>query len=213
MALLALTTDQKDQLKQATKFAAMIRSGAYTKANFWIGLDPSVAGTIPDGTGTFGNTAAYVRWAKSRLSSVGVLTNPSSAEGNLTLINLFLANLTAPAYDTGGVYYFTTSLANASIGATFINNAQTFTVQATIAPNTLLACTGTGAPTASGTLTKASGTGDATIAFSAVTAISPVPPNGFDPNAVIVNMETYPSVMIDPAMDKAFDGLIKYSAF
>jgi len=211
MALIALTTDQKDQLKQATKFPALIRSGAFTKSNFWVGLDPAVAGTIPDGLGGFGNTAAYIRWAKSRLFSVGILSNPSSAESNSTLVNLFLANLTAPVNDTGGVYYFTTSLANANIGATFTNNSQTFTVQATIAPNTLLACTGTGAPTASGTLTKASGTGDASIAFSAVTAVSPVV--SFDPNATAVNMETYPSVMIDPAMDKAFDGIIKYSAF
>jgi len=211
MALITLTTDQKDLLKQASKFAAMIRSGAYTKSNFWLGLDPAVAGTIPDGLGAFGNTAAYVRWAKSRLFSVGILSNPSSAESNQTLINLFLANLTAPVNDTGGVYYFTTALANANIGATFTNNAQTFTVQATIAPNTLLACTGTGAPTASGTLTKASGTGDTTIAFSAVTAISPVV--SFDANTVIINMETYPAIMIDPAMDKALDGLIKYSPF
>lgn len=210
--LVTLTTDQKDQLKQASKFAAMIRSGALTKSNFWVGLDPAVGSTIPDGLGGTGNTAAYVRWAKSRLFSVGILTNPSSAENNATLVNLFLANLTAPVNDKGGVYYFTTSLANANIGATFTNNGATFTVQATIAPNTLLACTGTGAPSASGTLTKASGTGDATIAFSSVTAASPSAPS-FDANTVIINMETYPSVMIDAAMDKAFDAIIKYSTF
>ena len=212
MALLALTTDQKDQLKQASKFAAMIRSGAFTKSTFWVGLDPAVASTIPDGLGGTGNTAAYKRWALSRLFSVGVLTNPSSAEANTTLINLFLANLTAPVNDTGGVYYFTTSLANANVGATFTNNSATFTVLATIAPGTVLSCTSSaGAPSASGTLTKTSGTGDTTIAFSSVTAVSPTV--SFDPNTVIVNMETYPAVMIDPAMDKAFDGLIKYSAF
>jgi len=211
MALLALTTDQKDQLKQGSKFAAMIRAGAFTKSNFWVGLAPSAASTIPDGLGNFGNDAAYKRWSLSRAFSVGILSNPSSAEGNSTLVNLFLANLTAHVNDTGGVYYFTTSLANANVGATFTNNGATFTVQDTIAPNTLLACIGTGAPTASGTLTKASGTGDATIAFSAVTAISPVV--SFDPNTVVVNMETYPATMIDPAMDKAFDGIIKFSSY
>jgi hypothetical protein len=207
MALLTLTTDQKDQLKQATKFAALMRAGAYTKANFWINtVDPGNVSTLPGGVG---NTATYERWRKSKTFSTQIFQNPAMPEANDSLKNLFLSSLTAPVNDTGGVYYFTTSLANANIGATFTNNGQTFTVQATIAPNTILSCTGTGAPTASGTLTKASGTGDATIAFSAVTAISPV--ISFDPNIVILNMETYASIMIDPAMDAAFDLIIKYN--
>ena len=64
---------------------------------------------------------------------------------------------------------FTVTSANATAGATYTNNGQTFTVQGTIAAGTTLTTTGTGAPTTSGTLTKASGTGDATIAFSAFT--------------------------------------------
>ena len=66
-----------------------------------------------------------------------------------------------------GPYVFTCSAASATAGATYTNNAQTFTVLYTIAGGTKLVCSGTGAPTASGTLTKASGTGDATITFSA----------------------------------------------
>ncbi len=62
---------------------------------------------------------------------------------------------------------FTVTSANATAGATYTNNGQTFTVTATIAAGTTLTTTGTGAPTASGTLTLASGTGDATITFSA----------------------------------------------
>jgi hypothetical protein len=67
---------------------------------------------------------------------------------------------------TSGKYVFQVTAANATVGATFTNNGQTFTVVATIAAGTTLVTTGTGAPAASGTLTKASGTGDATIAFS-----------------------------------------------
>ena len=65
-------------------------------------------------------------------------------------------------------YTFTVSSANATVGATYTNNAQTFTVLYTIAAGTTLVCSATSstAPTASGTLTKASGTGDATITFS-----------------------------------------------
>lgn len=67
----------------------------------------------------------------------------------------------------GNTYRFTVTSANATVGATYTNNTQTFTVTATITAGTVLFCTGTGAPTASGTLTRTSGTGDATITFSA----------------------------------------------
>lgn len=63
---------------------------------------------------------------------------------------------------------FTVTSANATAGATYTNNGQTFTVVTTIAPGTSLVTTATGSPTATGTLTKASGTGDATITFSAL---------------------------------------------
>lgn len=63
-------------------------------------------------------------------------------------------------------YIFTCTSANATVGATYTNNANTFTVVTTIAAGTTLLCTGTGVSTASGTLTKTSGTGDATITFS-----------------------------------------------
>lgn len=84
-----------------------------------------------------------------------------------------------------GTYYptyaFFCASANATSGATYTNNGQTYTVSKTIAGGTVLTATGTGAPLSSGTLTKASGTGDATIAFTLsqapiyikVTAIGP----------------------------------------
>lgn len=65
-------------------------------------------------------------------------------------------------------YSFIVAVSNATIGATYTNNGVTFTVSATISGATLLTATGANAPTASGTLTKASGTGDTTIAFSAI---------------------------------------------
>lgn len=66
-------------------------------------------------------------------------------------------------------YVFTVTSANATVGATYTNNGQTFTVTTTIASSVTLTCSGTGTPGASGTLTKASGTGDATITFSSKT--------------------------------------------
>lgn len=69
------------------------------------------------------------------------------------------------------VYSFTVSSANATAGATYTNNGVTFTVESTIASATTLVAYGTGIPGASGTLTKASGTGDSTITFSAVATV------------------------------------------
>jgi hypothetical protein len=76
-------------------------------------------------------------------------------------------------YTTGSgnhnlTWYFFIASGNATSGATYTNNGVTYTVSATIAAGTLLQATGNAAPTTSGTLTKASGTGDATLTFYAV---------------------------------------------
>ncbi len=63
-------------------------------------------------------------------------------------------------------YSFTISSGSATVGATYTNNGQTFTVLQTVASGVLLFASGTGTPAASGTLTKSAGTGDATITFS-----------------------------------------------
>lgn len=81
-----------------------------------------------------------------------------------------------------GTYYTTFNFAitsgSATVGATYTNNGNTYTVLRTIASQTYLACSGTAAPTSSGTLTKASGTGDSTITFQTV----------YQPAAIIVRM-------------------------
>lgn len=64
-----------------------------------------------------------------------------------------------------GLYVFATSPASATAGATYTNNGQTFTVIDTVSSSSPLVCTGTRAPTSSGTLTLASGSGDSTITF------------------------------------------------
>ena len=81
-----------------------------------------------------------------------------------------ITRLTSTGTTTG--YFFTVTSANASVGATYTNNGNTFTVLATIAAGTQLFCSGANAPTSSGTLTKSSGTGDATITFSANQAMA-----------------------------------------
>jgi hypothetical protein len=66
-------------------------------------------------------------------------------------------------------YVFTVTAANATQAAIYSNNGFTYQVSTTIAGTTTLTCSGTGTPAASGTLTKVSGTGDATITFSSRT--------------------------------------------
>lgn len=97
--------------------------------------------------------------------------------GNLTATNFVPVVFNAPTFQSlsgSGTYarssYFKVTAANATAGATYTNNGSTFTVTNTIAGGTTLLCTSTGVPLASGTLTKTSGTGDATISFSANSA-------------------------------------------
>jgi hypothetical protein len=70
-------------------------------------------------------------------------------------------------------YSFTVVAANATAGAIYTSNSNSFTVVSSIIGATTLVCNGTGAPTPpTGTLTKVSGLGDATITYSAVNAAS-----------------------------------------
>lgn len=92
--------------------------------------------------------------------------------------NYALAQRTAPTVQkftstgTTSGYLFTVTSANATVGAVYTNNGHSFTVLGTIAGGTQLYTSGTLAPTATGTLTKSSGTGDATITFSLATALA-----------------------------------------
>lgn len=69
----------------------------------------------------------------------------------------------------GTFYMFNVTAANATAAATYTNNGVTYYVKKTIAGGTKLYCAAAAGSVTSGTtLTKASGTGDATITFSTV---------------------------------------------
>lgn len=98
-----------------------------------------------------------------------------------------------PEWDASTTYYkgsmvnvpgwsFTVTSANATVGATYTNNGNTYTVTRTISSGTTLVVIGTGSPLTSGTLTKATGTGDATITFSANVANSAIYTSLIDAN-------------------------------
>jgi hypothetical protein len=65
---------------------------------------------------------------------------------------------------------FQTATASAAGGATYTNNGATFTVTKALSAGTELHASGGNLPADSGVLTRASGTGDATIAFTAYRA-------------------------------------------
>ena len=90
-------------------------------------------------------------------------------------ITLIQSNLTASQTVTAigncNVYDFTVTSGNASAGSTYSHNGQTYMVLQSITSynTTTLICQATGTPLSSGTLTKVSGTGDASLTFSAAT--------------------------------------------
>lgn len=63
-------------------------------------------------------------------------------------------------------YAFIASGVNATVGATYTNNGVTFTVVRTVSASNYVVLSGNNVPTSSGTLTKASGTGDTSITFT-----------------------------------------------
>ena len=102
-----------------------------------------------------------------------------AAMGNFVGQNVFIfgGGVYTVVSQTPG-YLFNVSSSSATTGATYTNNGNTFTVvdyiPSNTQPGTILLMTGASPPLASGTLTKASGTGDATIAFSASSTVTSV---------------------------------------
>jgi hypothetical protein len=143
------------------KFAEHYGSGAGTKAdtdylnllaaNIASGSDTTTTPSAnPIALPTSGTNYSFERWFQAHFT--GTFTS-------ITALKLYKPTRV-----------FTVTAANATVGATYTNNGMTFTVVATIAGGTTLVCTTSGGDSeASGTLTKASGSGDSTITFSAVT--------------------------------------------
>lgn len=134
---------------------------------------PYAGGALPATvqSGTYSSKAylAYTGAASALCVSKTVFTDIDFSTYSTPVTNL--DNWYGGTLTRVGNTVFTVTAANATAGATYTNNGQTFTVDATISGGTTLTCTRQSSlePAASGTLTKASGTGDSTITFSAAT--------------------------------------------
>lgn len=137
-------------------------------------------GTIA--TGVWNGTAVDTAHGGTGLTSPGTSGNVLTSNG--TIWTSAPAVAATPIYASptmqvftasgGGTYNknytFVITSGSATVGATYTNNSVTFTVYATVSSALQVVMSGSGAPTSSGTLTKASGTGDATLTFSQVLA-------------------------------------------
>lgn len=161
--------------------AATIGAGKVTNAMLAgsIDLTAKVTGVLPLANGgTNKNMTAIaggVVWTDAdsqEVTSVGtagqaLFSNGTSAPSFASFFAPTVTNLTSTAGGTFNKFYaFTIASGSATIGATYTNNGVTFTVYATVASSTQIYLSGNAPPTASGTLTNASGTGDATLTFS-----------------------------------------------
>lgn len=114
---------------------------------------------------TFSNNIVY-DWAAPLINhfqgGIIALNAPTGSNSGATAFPTFTG------FIDDGLITFAITAANATVGATYTASGLTFTVNATITGGTSLVCNGhLGLPAAFGTLIKATGTGDATITYSA----------------------------------------------
>jgi len=119
------------------------------------------------GTGAWSGLDGHAVWWDGT-QWIDLSTGNLAASGQGTAVQNGDRFLVASA--TAQLFTFTVTAANATAGAVYTTNGYNFQVQSTITGGTTLLATSLGFPAAaSGTLTLVSGTGDATIAFSAHT--------------------------------------------
>lgn len=157
----------------------LLTQAAYTaSSDRTLGNQPGVASAKLNNKAIRQATAVAASFAQYVADSKGVnVLDDGVAATLLTQINgAFSRNL--PIFTTylsgsgtfNKSYVFNITAGSATVGATYTNNGNTYTVKATVASATKVIMTGSAAPLAEGTLTKSAGTGDSSLIFKAVTS-------------------------------------------
>ncbi len=159
--------------------------GAFAITVLQAGVDTTAT---PSGSDTIGRTGIMVN-IQQAISASDVAAAVTTAMNTVTDFSAVQSTNQVTVTNTDNGYVnsatsFTVTAANATAGAVYTEptTGQSFIVLDTIVAGTTLNTTFNGAPAASGTLNKVSGTGNATIAFSAFTTVGAddglVPPGG-----------------------------------
>jgi hypothetical protein len=104
-------------------------------------------------------TQSYLTAAINTYQAVSITVTPT---------NTGILDFEVQSWRAVYIFTVTSGTANATAGAVYTNNSTSFVVVTTLSGSSPLVCYGSGVgnPAASGTLTKSTGTGDATIVFS-----------------------------------------------
>ncbi len=151
-------------------------TGTHTGTTFSLGVNSMAGGGT--GNGSLAATAGGVLVTNgTNVQNAGVGTTGQFLKSNGTatptwgaptvyVVPPVVTALTSGSSTFDLTYGFLITSGNATAGATYTNNSVTFTVYQTVSSATFVQMSGSGPPTSTGTLTLASGTGDATITFT-----------------------------------------------
>jgi hypothetical protein len=147
-------------------------TGAITKAAAFDALSPMTTGGDLIYGGASGTGTRLANGSSGQvLTSAGGTSAPTWASApSPTYAPPTAQRFTSSSGTYNKSYTFVITSGSANAGATYTNNSITYTVNSTISSQVQVVMRGSGAPAASGTLTKASGTGDSTLTFSQVLA-------------------------------------------
>lgn len=150
-------------LRADGSWAAPAGSGTVTSVTF-TGDGTVLSSTPSSAVTTTGTLTAVLATQTARTFLSGPQSGSAATPTFKALTGPTFQQLTSGSTQTAG-YVFVISSGTAPLNGTYTNNGHTFTVSAAITAQTTLFATGTGAPTASGTLTEATG-GGANLTFS-----------------------------------------------
>lgn len=158
--------------------------------------------------GTTDGTITWMYWKENKVTTDPYVSQPAWAQSSSSVAvgGFTVANGNVYFAMAIGVYTFTVSgvTVTPTAGSGYTNNGKNFIVLSaniTAGSGTIVCTSSNGAPTSSGTLTKAFGTGDATITFASVATANTTAASGTGPSGT-------GNVIVDNGYVWSFYGLL-----